>query len=439
MKILMTVLQFPPFGGAAVSRIYSFAKYWSRAGHDVTVVTPEKYPFMGQRDYWPEGYEDESFKVVEVAFSPLFFSKQEQERNKHRVSRADASGIGKKVRTLLRKLRKNVIGNSVDMHRLWKSAVEKEALALLEKESFDVLFSSFSPQTSHLIASKIKQRYPELVWVADYRDLWTGNHLLKMHPVVQFYQTYKEKKVLSGADLITTVSSPLAAYLRTLHHKKVEVIFNGYDHEEWGALPQEPFFPDDGIFRIVYTGTIYEGTRDPSPLFEAIAALERSAEVSAEKLQIYFYGDSGNVMEIAQRYQVLDYVQEGGMLNKQDALRAQRDASLLLFLEGAPQDGTLSAQGVLTSKIFEYLASATPVLAIGIDRTSPIGELLESTGLGEAVGTDVDKTEALLLQYMGNRVRTRPEENDLIRQYRRVDQAYQLEQYIIDLLKRKER
>ena len=437
MKILMTVLQFPPFGGAAVSRIYSFAKYWSRAGHDVTILTPKKYAFMGQTDYIPEGYASETFKVIEVPYtSPLLVRGRGLGRDiGESVSSEDTSARWlRKLRSGLRKLRRNVIGSSIDVHRIWQSALTQEAVRLLEQEKFDVLFSSFSPQASHAVASAAKAYDPSLLWVADYRDLWTGNHLLRMHPLVAFFQKRKECRLLKSADMLTTVSGPLAEYLRQLHQKDVEVIFNGYDHEEWTALSQAPFFPSDGIFRIVYTGTIYEGSRDPSPLFEAIKDLDRAGEVTPDRLQIYFYGDSANVADIARKYRVLSYIQEGGMLGKQDALRTQRDANLLLFLESAPTNGSLSAQGVLTSKIFEYMASGTPVLAVGIEEDSPIGKFLQQTNSGETAGRNVDKIKAILLQYMQSAHKTKMKERALIREYRRENQAKRLERKIVDML-----
>ena len=42
MKILIVSTFFPPQNSIASLRPYSWAKWWSRAGHDVTVLTTEK-------------------------------------------------------------------------------------------------------------------------------------------------------------------------------------------------------------------------------------------------------------------------------------------------------------------------------------------------------------------------------------------------------------
>jgi len=42
----MVVSQFPPMGGVAVSRTYTFARYWQKAGAEVTVITPKKYRWL---------------------------------------------------------------------------------------------------------------------------------------------------------------------------------------------------------------------------------------------------------------------------------------------------------------------------------------------------------------------------------------------------------
>ena len=42
MKILIVSTYFPPANSIASLRPYSWAKWWSRAGHDITVLTTEK-------------------------------------------------------------------------------------------------------------------------------------------------------------------------------------------------------------------------------------------------------------------------------------------------------------------------------------------------------------------------------------------------------------
>ena len=44
MKILIITHYFPPLNSIASLRPYSWAKYWTKVGHDVTVLTTKKFP-----------------------------------------------------------------------------------------------------------------------------------------------------------------------------------------------------------------------------------------------------------------------------------------------------------------------------------------------------------------------------------------------------------
>ena len=51
MKILIITFAFPPLNRIASSRPYSWAKYWSRLGHEVAVVTKKKTAVDGALNF----------------------------------------------------------------------------------------------------------------------------------------------------------------------------------------------------------------------------------------------------------------------------------------------------------------------------------------------------------------------------------------------------
>ena len=67
-------------------------------------------------------------------------------------------------------------------------------------------------------------------------------------------------------------------------------------------------FHDDGVFRIVYTGSIYAGYRDSSPLFEAVHNLKTEGEISPERFKIIFCGDNAGVTGLARMYAIEQYL-----------------------------------------------------------------------------------------------------------------------------------
>ena len=81
-----------------------------------------------------------------------------------------------------------------------------------------------------------------------------------------------------------------------------------------------------------------------------------------------------------------------GQVSRETALRMQRDADALLFLGfDSPRYG-----GILTSKLFEYLASGTELLSVGYRRDESTAAMIESSRRGRDYGADTASIEHAL-------------------------------------------
>jgi len=398
----MVVSQFPPMGGVAVSRTYTFARYWQKAGAEVTVITPKKYRWLhGSLDYYPNDVELGKMRIIEVDYMAYLNALIDQKRGDG-DKKSKTIAKGSKLKGWFRKLRYSFLGNSFDLNFLWQKVAIKEANSILKDEKFDIMFSSFTPQASFVVASALKRLYPDLFWVTDYRDLWTQNHILKMHPVVKFFQERKEKKLLKCADMITTTSPSFAESLENLHQRKVEIFTNGFDKELFSSISSHSFFKNEQKIRIVHVGTIYKGNRDPSPLFGAIQKIFEEDKRYQDIVEIYFYGDNGNLSSIVDAYGLSDTVIDGGMLSKEDALRAIRDADILLLLDNV-QEESLSAKGMIPAKLYEYIYLKKPIVSIGVTKECFSGEILLRSGLGSINGWSEQKIYNQLKEVFGNK------------------------------------
>ena len=108
-------------------------------------------------------------------------------------------------------------------------------------------------------------------------------------------------------------------------------------------------------FRLTHAGSFF-GKRDPKPFLRALA------ESGLEDVTVRFLGDfrpaDREFMEslgLADRVELIDHVP------RRESLRLQRDSDALLLL--IPEAGG-RGRGVLSGKVFEYLAAERPVLAI---------------------------------------------------------------------------
>jgi hypothetical protein len=418
LKILIVTHYFPPLNKVGSLRTFSWAKYWSRMGHNICVLTTKKEWFDGNLNLNIDPIDIETIKVEEVSYLPIKILSKPKSREKQELtySQSNNSLYIDEMKNLLRKLRR-YIGSTLDIHDLWILPAVRKALEIYKNWSYEVIVSSYGPQASHIVAGILK-RLLHVFWVADYRDLWYGNHIFSGKWPFSIIEKNIEDYFVKKADLITVVSDPLREKLISRFGDKVVTIENGFDHEEIKNIENKEFFPKDGKIRLVYTGTIYPQKRDPSPLFEAINILRNIGFEVDKKLEVIFYGnDLGNLRELIKEYKVGNIVKTPGFVDRITSLQAQRSADGLIFLEWEDP----SANGVLTGKLFEYMFSGRPIIGIGVSSKTAPGKLIEVSGTGIALGRDSMKIAEMLRKLLsGERINYSPSQEYLNKYTREV-------------------
>lgn len=423
MRVLIASPYFPPRNAIGALRVHSFARCWSAAGDQVTVLTTAKRPHQREHEMPSDG-----FDVVEIDYpvSPML------ERLRHDLRGAPGTnGRPGAVRRLLRRIqdRSGVYG-SMRMPDFTDSWVKPSIQWATAHGPWDVAFSSAGPYTAHLVALAIKERGIARRWVAEYRDLWTGNRLHRGLFPFTIRERRLEGRCLRSADLLVTVSEPLAEVLARRSRKPVEVIYNGFDPDEMAGLDAAPAFPEDGVLRIVFTGTLYPAGQDPGPLLRALATLSRARE----RVRLVVAGPSGAAWRsAAQLHGVADLLDDRGTVPRPEARRMQRDAGALLLV-----DFDSSMEGVLTGKAFEYISVTAPILAVGGERaSSPIAGLLARSGRGVHLGCDLNAIIAALRALLGGAALrgVGPRDEACIQVLARPSQALRLRESITGLLR----
>jgi glycosyltransferase involved in cell wall biosynthesis len=401
MRILLVAPMFPPQRGVAPLRTHSFASAWAAAGHTVTVLTTRKRP-----DQVGLSLPNCGFEVVELAYRgpwPLeLLRRLDRPGAVGQVS--DLSGqVGnlspKRLMTPLRYLKaRSGVFSAVRQPDLTDGWVRPAIAWAKEHGPWEVVVSSGGPPAAHLAALGIRQAGRAPRWVADFRDLWTDNHIYAGLFPFTLAERRRERRVLGAADRLVTVSPGLAHRLSAKSGKPVEVIYNGYDPEAFAGLSPEPAFPADGRVRLVYTGTVYERGQDVSTVCAAVAAEPRATLVVAS--------DRADVwLDAGRKYGMGDRLDFRGAVPRSDALRMQRDASALILL-----DWYDPRHGVLTGKVFEYLMSPAPIWVVGGAASSPAAELVRQAGRGIALGPDPERIRMEIRELAAGKA-VRPEPN----------------------------
>lgn len=415
MRILIISVFFPPLNSIASHRPYSWAKYWTLEGHDVTVLTIPKVE-CGSNLCLP----NPGFKVMEVEMPGIVSSLKAGYREAQGQTKINPiKNFFMKGYHYLRHERG--IFNACrmpDFTDLWINPATK---AIVKEGKWDLVVSTSGPYAVHFIANQMKKRGLAKKWIADFRDLWTDNHAFPGVFPFNLVEGFVEKKILQNADRLTIVSPVWADNLAIRHPlKKIDVIENGFDPDDLLALPEKKFFPADGKFRLVHTGKIYPGKQALELLFEA---LERFRD--RKDIEVIFVGlDLEYIDKLIKKHHLEEIVKSTGLVPRQDCLAMQRDADALLFFPWNDPTGT--GIGLMSGKIYEYLFSQTPILAIGGQGGQSAQKLLSEANAGKIM-----KHKDEIAQFISERLATPPVEKNKIsknflEQYTRKHQALKL-------------
>jgi glycosyltransferase involved in cell wall biosynthesis len=428
MRILIISTFFPPLNSIASCRPYSWAKYWTLAGHkvDVLTVSVEQDPALNL------AFPNPGFEVHAVPLPKWVRRLKQAFASSHQHSHKKTgctffSALFANGGAFLNKLRaKTGVLSSCRMPDLTHFWVCKALKQIKENAPWDLVVSTAGPYPVHILASKLKEGGKAVIWIADYRDRWSDSCIYPGLKPFSLIEKAYEKRLLKKADLITTVSEPFRQHYAIKYgEQKAHLVENGMDPEDLETLDPTPIFPQDGKYRIAYTGTLYLGKRVPSALFDSVAAMSRDPELLPllERFEMVFAGPNpANLQELIDTYQVQRWTKVAGVVNRRDALRMQRDAHALLFI---PWDDPEN-DGNLTGKLFEYLYARTPILAIGAKQLDVAQRLIIEAQAGVILASQVQVMDYLKRQLQQPKKVTRQIDPALLQRYDRRVLAHKL-------------
>ncbi|MFC2175958.1 glycosyltransferase family 4 protein [Bacteroidota bacterium] len=370
-KVLIITYYWPPSGGAGVQRWLKFAKYLPEFGYDVHVLTvkPDRatYP-QTDNSLLEQVPKNITVHCTDATDSYAIYSLFGKGAPSGGFANDDVSGLKGLIKKIARFIRGNVF--IPDPRKGWNRFAVSKALELIDTLKIDTVVTTSPPHSTQLIGLELKSKR-NIRWIADMRDPWT-----KIYYVSELMQTQwaknknikLERQVLENADSVVTVSQSLAnefvGLVPSLKSKNVAVIPNGFDEDDFQLK-----VPLDLQFTIGYMGTITE-QYDISALLKAIGS-------SNLEVGFRFIGDvqadlRKRVAEVSKRCEFTGY------LNHDKALEKAAASSILLLVIPKVQDN----KGILTGKLFEYLALKRPILGIG-PLDGDAAKVLKETRAGE--------------------------------------------------------
>jgi glycosyltransferase involved in cell wall biosynthesis len=246
-----------------------------------------------------------------------------------------------------------------DPRMFWIKPSGRFLTKYLKVNPVDLIISTGPPHSMHLIALRLKKKF-DIKWIADFRDPWTDiDFYIKLRLTSWADKKHRklELKVLERADYVVTVSPNCAKDLNKIPGKKVEVIHNGFDPEDFERISHSP----GNLFSITHFGA-FNRDRNPAMLWKVLGNLAEQNKTFKEKLRIWLIGQTDDfvVQDIKKNGLKENLVQTEHLPHKKGLKELAKSQVLLLPINNAP-----NARGILPGKMYEYMAVRRPILAIG--------------------------------------------------------------------------
>lgn len=248
-----------------------------------------------------------------------------------------------------------------------------------------------SPPSGALCLALLLAGATRLPLVVDLRDPWhidtPGFYPTAAHRAVD---VALERAVLTRAARVVVVTDAMRReYARRYPEldSRLSVIHNGYDPDDFGPAPARPAPASEGICRIGYFGSLYQGREEGMrAVLRAAARLDRLEAARRNRIRVTLRGPDPQVFR--------SMPEECGAAHFVDAARAV-PRSESLFMMGAMDIllviGSRLHPSAISGKIFDYLGAGRPILAV-----TPEGELSRFvTRLGIGLSVEPDCTDGI--------------------------------------------
>lgn len=369
-KILLIVEPFPPVNEIGTVRWVKIIHYLKEIdNYEIDVLTTKKK--FGKFQEYTSTQKDESLMCYVADYNNIFEPSSGFFSFIYRKSRGVWKSISKKYKkepSSMHKVERPVQNRTNKITGISRFADKKGNFIyainiLIAKEIFkyakknidlsryDYIITTYNPHWPTLVASMIKEIYPHIHWVADFRD-----------PVADASESGKAlerdkyfiPKYCKDADIITVVDDHSDFFLGKEEGKKV-VLTNGYDPAEYNRPIKSDYF------EITYTGMLYGGKRNLSILYRTIKKLFDSDKLDRKKIRLVYAGSESNVAEkFAYDCNVDDVFINYGMIKRENALAIQRKASILVNA-GWSMNGLECGW---SGKMYEYMLMKRPIIYI---------------------------------------------------------------------------
>lgn len=372
-KILIISYYWPPAGGPGVQRWLKFTKYLPEFGWKPTLFIPENpsYPIID------ESLENEVSPDLEIIKTKIWEPYQLAEKfgkdnKKFKAGQFDV----KKNQTWKSKLSIFVRGNFFipDARVFWVKPSINYLKKYLAENHFDAIVTTGPPHSMHLIGLGLKKEFPNLKWIADFRDPWTEisyyKHLKLTNSADKKHKNL-EQKVFQNADITLATSFADAENFRRKGANAI-CITNGFDKMEVEVEVETE------KFTLSYIGVL-EQLRNPENLWQVLKDLIAENREFSNDFELKFVGKIDDlILNKLENSTLKNSIKNVGYLSHEESNLEMQQSDLLL-VTNFPEE---KSKGIIPGKLFEYLQTGNTILSFG-PKNADVEKILNETNSGK--------------------------------------------------------
>ena len=358
-------MYFPPAGGGGVQRPLKLATHLPELGIETHVLAPDDPKWIHRDD---ELHAPTLAWVHRARYLGPKGRKPAEELH-------GTQGLERYTKQLQLAGRRLLVP---DENVSWNVTAIPAAIRIAKREGIDVVVTTSPPSSVHLVGAAVK-RATGIPWIADLRDSIVAHPHRDAERLLVRAKEQGEHAVAAlvarQADAIVSVSDAIAEEMRGRNPRgPVTTIANGSDFDDFAGLA----YTRGDRFRITHAGSFF-GKRDPRPFLTALK------QTALDDVVVRFLGDFRSAdrewaegLELGDRLELIPYAP------RRRSLELQRDSDALLLL--IPDAGG-RGRGVLSGKVFEYLAAERPILA-AVPPDGAAADLIREAKAGIVVAPD---------------------------------------------------
>ena len=385
-KVLIITYYWPPTGGAGVQRWLKFSKYFRQFGWEPIIYTPSNPDFPINDDTLLKDVPSDLTVLKTQITEPYDIYRKIMRKKK-----TDAVNQGflseEKENTLLQSAMIWVRGNFFipDARKFWIKPSVAYLSHYIKQHKIDAVISTGPPHSMHLIAMGLKQKF-NIPWIADFRDPWTQIDFysqLKLSSFADAKHKKLENQVLTQANKVVTISPSCGKDLEILGNRTVDIITNGFDTDDFTpiAIGGDSKVSDGFMFH--HTGALNKD-RNPYTLWKVLGDLCKQNLELKQDLILKFTGKTDAIVLESLKQQGLEAnFQKLEYMPHSEIVKSMVQSPILLL----PLNNTPNNAGVLSGKLFEYLAAKRPIFGVGLPNADA-ASILKETQAGVMVDFD---------------------------------------------------